>query len=150
MNHVTAKLRGTKARNWLPFVAIAITAILIGFFAIRFMGNNKSYADGSSCKGICVNLTPNGMNPDELAVKAGEFVQFNSTDGQTHNISLGKGAGGHEDNHAAHEGEHEHTAAYASGDFDADEAWRVQFKTPGTYQLHDHYNPKQNILVIVY
>lgn len=138
----------SSSRLLLPTLAIAG---IIGGLGIVSIMDSKGSADGSTCEGVCVNLTSEGMVPNELAVKVGTFVQFNAADGQKHNISLGEGAGGAEEaGHAAHAGKHEHAAGLSSGDFEADEAWRAQFNTPGTYRLHDHYNPKQNILVVVY
>lgn len=138
----------SNAKLLLP--ALAFAGLVIGLGTIRVLGESSS-PNGSTCEGICVNLTPSGMVPDELAIKAGSFVQFNAADGKKHNISLGEGAGGSEDHdHAPHAPKHVHTAGLSSGDFEADEAWRARFDTPGTYQLHDHYNPDQNILVVVY
>ncbi len=101
---------------------------------------------------ICVEITKDGIVPDVISVKVGEYVQFNSADGQKHNISNGKGADVSAEGigRDEHEVPHEHVGAYASGEFQADEAWRVQFKEKGTIKLHDHFNPKQYIAVIVY
>lgn len=149
MRQTLARLKKTFSSMFVMLPVLAVLSGLIAFGAVSAFSGSK--ASQASCEGICVALTPEGMRPDELAVKVGEFVQFNSADGKRHNISLGEGAGGTEDSgHAAHEGKHEHTSGYTSGDFEADEAWRVQFKEPGTYYLHDHYNPELNILVIVY
>lgn len=119
-------------------MAIAVAGALTGFFAVRmFLGPTAS---AEPCKQVvCVELTSNGASPDTLAVIAGGYVQFSSADGKTHSLSLGKGGE-----------EHGHTGPFSSGDFDADEAWKVQFKEPGTYHFHDHYNPELNILVVVY
>lgn len=150
MRSVVKKVQKSLSNMFVLLPVLAVVSGLLAFSVVTAFSADKQ-ASGGSCKGICVALTPDGMNPNELAVRAGEYVQFYSADGKQHNISLGEGAGGSEDHgHGAHEGKHEHTAGYASGDFGADEAWRVQFKEPGTYQLHDHYNPKLNILVVVY
>lgn len=144
MNQVLVALR--KTTILLPL--LAIVAGVISFMGVQAL-TSKSTASDTSCQGMCVALREDGMQPNELAVRVGEFVQFNSADGKRHNISIGEGAGDSH-GHEPHDMPHEHTEAYASGDFGADEAWRVQFKEPGTYQLHDHYNPKLNILVVVY
>lgn len=149
MKQTLVNFKKTLSKTFVMLPVLAVLSGLIAFGAVSAFSGSK--APETNCDGICVALTPEGMKPDELAVKVGEFVQFNSADGKRHNISLGEGAGGAEDSgHAAHKGKHEHTSGYASGDFEADEAWRVQFREPGTYYLHDHYNPKLNILVIVY
>lgn len=109
-----------------------------GFFAVRML--LAPTASAEPCKQmVCVDLTATGANPDTLAVVAGGYVQFNSADGKTHSLSLGKGGE-----------EHSHSGPFSSGDFDADEAWKVQFKEPGSYHFHDHYNPELNVLVVVY
>ncbi len=49
-----------------------------------------------------------------------------------------------------HDGSHKHTGTYISGDFKADEAWKVQFKEAGTFDFHDHYRPELHVTVVVY
>jgi plastocyanin len=120
------------------FTAIAIIAAVIGFGAVFTLDSHKVVAE-KTCNGICVALEKNKAVPDTLAVKLGSFVQFNSADGKTHDLSFGKG-GEH----------HEHTGTLSSGDIHANEGWRVQLKNEGTFYLHDHLNPKINILVVVY
>ncbi len=39
---------------------------------------------------------------------------------------------------------------FESGDFGANEAWKVQFKDEGTFQFHDHLNPKISVLMVAY
>lgn len=144
------KLPKILSKNTVLLPLIGLLALGVGFVGTSVL-SEKSYPKGTGCTGICVALTPQGMEPNELAVKTGDYVQFNSADGKKHNISLGEGAGGTEDpDHSPHAGKHEHRASLSSGDFAADEAWRIQFKEPGTFELHDHYNPDLNILIIVY
>ncbi|MDQ2973533.1 MAG: hypothetical protein M3Q79_03570 [bacterium] len=124
---------------------VGVFGALSGFAAVNAM-TSKSPAK-IDCQGTCVSITKDGIQPTELAVKAGEFVQFNTADGKVHNLALGDGNGDHD----THNSEaHEHNADFTSGDFGKDEAWRVQFKQPGTYKFHDHYNPDFRILVVVY
>ncbi|MES2971364.1 MAG: hypothetical protein V4702_03525 [Patescibacteria group bacterium] len=128
----------------LYYVGLAALALFVGLsgFMITSRKNNhhtNTPAQQTVCDGICVALRAEKADPDTITVKAGEFVQFNSADGKTHRLSLGKGG---ED--------HDHSGPFNSGDFKADEAWRVQFKEPGTFSFHDHYNPDINILVVVY
>ncbi len=120
--------------------SMAVAVGLIGYMLTSHGGtkNNKT-VQAHSCDGYCVALESGKANPDTLTVKVGESVQFNSADGKTHSLSLGKGGDAHE-----------HNGPFSSGEFKADEAWRVQFKEPGTYYFHDHYNPGTNILVVVY
>jgi plastocyanin len=135
--------------NIFIFGVIVIISAVISFFGIQALSPKPAIAT-SDCNGICVSLTKSGMNPDALFVKVGDYVQFNSADGKKHNISIGNGSNDHGGGHEAHESAHDHVGDYSSGDFGADEAWRVQFKKPGTYNLHDHYNPKLFITVVVY
>ena len=129
----------------VQLIAVAILTGIIGFTIVTKFSAERSAVVSNMCHGICVNLTKDGINPDTLAVKIGEYVQFNSADGQEHDIGFGSGT-----NDARHETEHEHIGQLESGNFKADEGWRVQFNTVGTYEFHDHYNPKQNILIVVY
>lgn len=119
-------------------VAIAIVVGLVSF-GMSYALTNKKAESRKDCNGTCVGLYKNKAIPDTIAVVRGTFVQFNSKDGKTHDLSLGKG-GEH----------HEHTGTFQSGDFNANEAWRVQFKDDGSYYFHDHLNPAINILVVVY
>jgi plastocyanin len=89
-----------------------------------------------------VSLVENKAVPDAVIVKKGEYVQFNSNDGNSHNLTLGKGD--------SHNNSHDHVGLIESGVFKADEAYRLQFKKVGTYTFHDHTNPKIYITVIVY
>lgn len=133
----------------VQLVAVVVVAGLISFGAVVATANKKAVAGAKSCQAICVSLTKDGISPDTLAVKVGEYVQFNSADGQQHNIGLGGGEADKQTDATGHE-HHEHVGDYTSGDFVANEAWRVQFKQPGTYKFHDHYNPNLNILIVVY
>jgi plastocyanin len=121
---------------------------MIGFFGVRAIGQSSKNLSAVDCKGTCVYLQKNGMQPNELAIKVGEYVQFNSADGKKHNLAEGDGAQNHAGNHDTDH--HDHVGGLVSGEFGADEAWRVQFKKTGTYRLHDHYNPHQTILIVVY
>lgn len=122
----------------LMVIAFMIVALL-GFGLSYVM--TRSYADpvGASCEGTCVSLEGDKANPSAITVTNGSYVQFNSADGKAHSLSLG--AGGHE---------HSHQGTFNSGTFEADEAWRVQFNDDGTYIFHDHFNPKINVVVVVY
>lgn len=123
------------------WLAVAFVAIAAGGFGIAYNLSNKNtaIAAAAECAGTCVYLREGKADPATVAVPAGSFVQFNSADGTTHNMSQGKGGAAHE-----------HNGSFSSGPFKADEAWRVQFKKEGTYHFHDHYNPNINVMVVVY
>lgn len=143
-------VRKSTSKNIVFLPAIGIFAVIIGFVGVQAMANSH-LPKTKKCQNVCVSLTTTGMSPNELAVKIGEFVQFNSADDQMHNISMGRGEDGSKgQNHEAHNAPHEHIGDYSSGDFGADEAWRVQFKKAGTYHLHDHYHPNLQIVIVVY
>ncbi len=89
-----------------------------------------------------VALNEKNAIPAELLIKRGEFVQFNSNDGKSHDISTGKGND--------YGREHDHEGTTQSGPFGADEGYKVQFNLIGTYYFHDHNNPDITITVAVY
>lgn len=140
-------LRQIFSNTIFQLIVIIVIVGAISFTAVSIMNSKKPILASKNCQGLCVNITKDGIDPDTLTVKVGEFVQFNSADGKQHNLGLGGGVDGDK---TAHDADHEHVGEFTSGDFNADEAWRVQFKTAGTYKFHDHYNPKLNILVVVY
>lgn len=127
-----------------PFVVVAIAIFFgaVGFTVIWQLSSNRraQQTRSRSCSvAMCVSLKPNEADPDTITVKVGDVVQFNSADGKAHSLSTGLGGAAHE-----------HTGPYSSGEFKADEAWRVKFKEAGTFKFHDHNNPKINILVVAY
>lgn len=123
----------------LPFLVLAF-AVMIGFGVAYGLGKMQR-VEAASCpeKDVCVSLLENKTDPDTIAVPRGSYVQFNSADGKSHSLSLGKGGESHS-----------HSGSFSSGEFGADEAWRVQFNDEGTFFFHDHFNPKINVLVVVY
>ncbi len=136
------KAAQSATKRYLGIAAIAVACAFVGFMVARQVAADnrpKNQAQVTCEVAVCVALKPEGAVPDTVTVIVGESVQFNSADGKTH--SLSQGLGGEE---------HQHNGVYTSGDFAADEAWRVQFKQPGTFKFHDHYNPAVNILVVAY
>ncbi len=120
------------------FTLLALVAGVISF-TVASRGSAQSSGEMSLQNDVAVSLRDEGAVPDTITVRAGQTVQFNSADGRSHNLSLGKGGE-----------EHNHRGPFASGEFGADEAWRVQFKQAGSYFFHDHYNPSSIVLVVVY
>lgn len=119
-------------------IGIMMVVAVASFGVIYAVSSNKSKSV-ENCNGTCVSLFKDKASPDTIAVAKGGYVQFNSKDGNTHDLSLGGGGS-----------EHEHKGKFQSGEFKGDEGWRVQFNDEGTFTFHDHYNPKVNIVVIVY
>lgn len=136
MNRFIARLTGSR----LALAGVFMLVALAGFTATFAMSKGSSAVTSTTkCQGTCVALQADGAKPDTITVTPGSYVQFNSADGKEHSLSLGDGGS-----------EHEHKGSFSSGDFKADEAWRVQFKDEGSYIFHDHYNPDINVLVVVY
>jgi hypothetical protein len=120
----------------LPLILIA--AVLIGFlFAYKLSSNNT--ANEITCQDYCIALRTDRADPEAITVPLGSLVQFSSEDGKSHSLSQGKGGE-----------EHHHRGKFYSGEFKADEAWKVQFNDEGSFFFHDHFNPKINVLVVVY
>ena len=164
-----------RLKNIAPLIAIALLG-LVGFSASLVYASNRSNKytqlpdiSSNDMGDKEVKLTANGAKPDQISVVVGKSVEFKSSDGKTHSLSLGEGSGersaysssnlklahnGAEhdavQSDTGHESKHEHQAGFSSGEFKADEAWRVTFKEAGTYFFHDHLNPDINILVVAY
>lgn len=150
---VPPELRPKPPRKETPTKTVAfvvLLALLVGFGVSYFIGRHSQPAKQAKCSGQCILLRQDGADPSALSVVAGSFVNFAAADGQRHNLSL--------DDHAAHDpatadssGHPAHDEnAYKSGDFKADEAWRVQFKQDGAYSFTDKYNPKIHVDIVVY
>lgn len=131
----------TSKKSLLGIIVMALSFAFVGFMIARQITiDGRQTPQAAACPvAHCVALKAGRAEPDTLTVIVGESVQFNSADGNTH--SLSQGLGGEE---------HSHTGPYSSGDFAADEAWRVEFKKPGTFKFHDHYDPEISILVVAY
>lgn len=130
--------------------AIGILAVIVGLTASSAIFDKSQKTKAVNCNGICVNIEADGMKPNELALKTGEFVQFNTADNRKHNIALENSEGTKlsENNQPSRDMNTE--SEYKSGEFGKDEAWRVQFKKPGTYRLYDRNYPENKILIVVY
>jgi hypothetical protein len=90
-----------------------------------------------------VSLYKDRSVPDEVVVKVGEYIQFNSKDGGHHSIAEGMGT----DDHHMHD---HNNFGSKSGTFGADEAYKVVFNKIGAYYFHDHLNPTSITTVLVY
>jgi hypothetical protein len=123
----------------LLFLTSFVIVAIIGFGAAYRLGSRERPIVKNQCDDYCVALRVGGASPDSIAVPTGSYVQFNSADGKTHNLSQGSGGE-----------EHNHHGKFYSGEFKANEAWRVQFNNEGSFIFHDHFNPTISILVVVY
>lgn len=91
-----------------------------------------------------VSLQNNKAVPDALTVKTGEYVQFNSKDGKSHQIASGSGSA-YGNSHV-----HQSQGGIDSETFGPRDGYKVQFKKAGTYEFHDNLNPKIFITVVAY
>jgi plastocyanin len=127
-------------------VSLAVGAVIFIATATSPRSSGEVVVAGASSDASVhmVALGPNdAADPNTLAIKVGEYIQFNSNDGKQHQIAQGKGHDFGED--------HEHIeGGLESGTFAADEAFKVQFKQQGTYFFHDNLNPSITISVVVY
>lgn len=131
--------------RWIVFPAVAIVATIIGFQTTNLQARKATPKTGETV----VRLLSDHADPSAIAVTKGSYVRFNSADGKSHNI--GQGSGTDEVHQAIGSNEHDHAqGGKVSGEFGADEAYRVQFNQVGTFSFHDHMNPKIFVTVVVY
>jgi plastocyanin len=123
---------------------LVLTASFIGLYLYGSQGTSKAIKPVSQPANecnvrACISLKEGSAEPTLVTVEAGSDVQFNSSDGKMHNLSL------------VHSGiQHHDESRYESGDFGANEAWKVQFKQDGSFTFHDKYNDKIQVSVVVY
>ena len=100
-----------------------------------------------------VLLKKDHAEPDTLFIPVGEYLQINSADGRSHVIEYGKGSGkgdGKMQMMGVTIEMGSSSDVLRSGAFRADEAFRVQIKTAGTFFFRDSANPKIDIQVVGY
>ncbi len=131
----------------LPIVGALLALALWGSYVLLHTGLAKaavSQVPAPAAPAVHeVSLFADHAEPTQLLINVGESVQFNSKDGNSHNIDSGAGnAYGETHDHAAE--------GIASGEFGPDEGYRVEFKKVGAYFFHDHDHPNITISVAVY
>lgn len=129
-------------------MAILVLSLFFGYAISARLAEAQNNTNYGPCEGLRVCITDDGILPNEISVKVGETVHFVNADGRMHNMGIGAGSG--EEHSHDHSQSHEHEGAYASGDFQKGEDWKVTFNGAGTFRLHDHYRPENNILIVVY
>jgi plastocyanin len=124
----------------LLVIGLVIATLSFGGLYAFSSGKNATPVSAAGCPvEACISLLPDYADPNVLTVKNGSTVQINSADGKKHNLFL------------AHSGaQHDDHSEYNSGEFGADEAWKVQFKKDGAYSFKDKNNPNISISVVVY
>ncbi|MGI9027830.1 MAG: cupredoxin domain-containing protein [Candidatus Saccharimonadales bacterium] len=139
-----SKVNSKPATSNRKLLLLLIPALLIGFvvsfFAVQQFGNKDSASKTGDKPVYSVDLRKENKDPIDLLIKKGEFVQFNSKDGQQHQIVKG----GHSS------GEHGGGGMVDSGVFDADEGYQIQFNEVGKFDFHDNLDRDYTITVIVY
>ncbi len=133
-------------RTGILLIGIFLLTVGAGFGATTL---RRDKATPITDKNHVVELKSDRAEPSAIAVTKGAYVQFNSKDGKSHNI--GEGSGDDGIHQAEHQPEHAHDyQAKVSGAFGPDEGYRVLFNKTGTYEFHDHLNPKISVTVVVY
>ena len=126
-------------------IAIAVIAFVAALFIVRQISMSTSTPVVSPQKEsvTMIDLLNTGAKPAEVAIVVGTHVQFNSKDGQWHDIGEGMGK---DEEHL-----HDHVVGgVESGVFGPDEAYRIQIKKPGVFYFHDHDNPNVSVMIISY
>lgn len=123
-------------KKWQLGLVFGLAGLLA--FGITYYQNTRQNDQRS--KTTRVALRNDAADPSLLSVKVGQFVQFDSKDGQSHNLIQG-----------TPDSSHEHSAGdLTSGVFKGNEAWKVEFKKVGTYNFFDQLNPKIQVTVVSY
>ena len=141
----------------LTIPLIGVIALVIGFAVTLYVARPDT-ARLSPCEAPCIAIRDDGFSQSELAVEVNTEVEFRTMDGKNHNLALGNGSehkadNTHESTDSSTNGDHrdhDHINGTESGVFGADESWKVRFKKPGTFIVHDHNNPGFSILVVAY
>lgn len=142
-----AIIRG-KQKLSLLLLAAAFVGIGAG---LALFTNRSTVITAVQCPAsVCAEVNASGINPDVITLEVGKKVQFSVVGDTMHNLALGKGEQTHGDGHGRGDGSHDHNGSFSSGDFGAGEAWQATFSEPGTYHLHDHYDPSLQVTVVVY
>ncbi len=128
----------------LRIVAVFVLCLVVGFAVALFVrGPSKPKSPettATTCDGICIRLLADKASPDIVTVEKGSYVQFNAADNKAHKLRLKR------INHGAEDG----SADALSGLFQADEAWRYQMNTEGTFEVTDTDNAAIKVQIVVY
>lgn len=123
------------------FLSIVVITVLATIFAATKTGLVAT-AQNNTGNTTMVSLLSDKAIPDIVTTSIGNYVQFNSKDGEPHIIAQGAGD--------AYGQNHDHElGGLESNKFGSDEGYKVLFKKVGIYDFHDHLHPKIHITVIV-
>lgn len=91
-----------------------------------------------------VDILADRISPNELVVPVGDYVQFDTKDGQQHNMAQGDG---HDlaHGHMMHDGDEPQSGIFGEG-----EAYKVTFTKTGLYVFHDQLHPDLNVAILVF
>jgi len=131
------------------FIVIGLIA-LITLGIMFYLKNNKNVNSTSNIIDTQaliheVSLINDKAVPNELVIKLGDKVQFNTKDDKKHVISQGKG-----NDYSEHHNHVEVGTTSDSGIFGKDEAYLLNINKTGTYYFHDDLNPNIFISILVY
>ena len=130
------------SKNYLYiFAVIAVAALGVKSFSVYAQNDSVSRVEKKVIHYVALHAT--SSEPSYLLIKTGEYVEFDSKDGKSHNIASGVG-NGNDEKHDHQQGQVE------SGEFAPDEGFLAQFNKVGTFYFHDHQNPNINISIGVY
>lgn len=128
-------------RSRLALVIIALVFGVVGFGVS--VGIAKSHTSKPAATVTEIQLLKDRAEPTAITVKVGETVQFNAKDGRTHDIA--RGSGGLAGVHTATS-----DTGPSSGQFGADEGYRLTMKEAGTFDFYDKLDPRLSVTIIVY
>lgn len=136
-NPPTSAQRLNKRKLALLLVPALLIGFIISFVAAQQFGSDKKMNNAANKTIISVDLRKENKDPIDLLIKKGEYVQFNSKDGQQHRIV--KAAD-----------EHDEGGAVDSGVFGADDGYLLQFNETGKFAFRDKLDQDYIITVLVY
>lgn len=133
------KPNSTKSTWVLVISAVVIVALGSALVSFLLTRNSNQQSITTDQRINTVALKKSNNQPIDLLIKAGEYVQFNSADGEQHQVVQGH-------NSNTTHGEN----MLDSGVFDGDEGYKIQFTKIGKYEFHDNNDHDYTITVIVY
>ncbi len=133
----------TLATAGLFLLLIGLSAGISFAVAQKFGGHDTKSTAKAETPIHYVDLTATNTDPIDLLIKKDEYVQFNSKDGNKHQIVQ---------TGLTHTAEHSSASNSLadSGVFKNDEGYLLQFKDIGKFEFQDKPNSTYTITVIVY
>jgi plastocyanin len=130
---------------FLVMAGIAYGAVYNLASSPKNASNASATTLGSKDKPHEISLSKAQEEPIDLVVKAGDYVQFNSKDGNEHQIVIGPA----KQEHGATAPNHE-ASELSSGIIKKDEGYLLPLPNTGKFEFHDNYNHNYTITILVY